>query len=159
VVCPFVEWRHAKTDQKQRGRLEGTVNSTNNSKLHNYVYNNTCWPDHEISGLSREPQFHTRAHNAPSRVNGSMYTPVVIPKKECKSKVLVTVRNILLLCGKFWPTPQPKLSTPCRLSAAIYSVQPLSLSIPEGCHLKCKQNALHVVTKQGPLITEPKPTR
>jgi len=41
-VCPFVEWRQAKIDQKQRGRLEGTVNSINNSKVHNYLYNNTC---------------------------------------------------------------------------------------------------------------------
>jgi hypothetical protein len=159
-VGPFVERRYAKIDQNERGRLEGTVNLTNNCKLRNYLYSNTRWNNHEISGLSRKPKFHTRAHNAPSRVNGSRFTPVIIPKKECRSKALVTIRNILLLCGKFWPTSQPKLrSTLCRLSAAIYSIQPLSLSIPEGFPLKCKQNALHVVTKQGPLITEPKPKR
>jgi hypothetical protein len=149
-----------KIDQKQRGRSESTVNSTNNSTLQNYLCNSTCWTDHEILGLSRKPKFHTRAHNAPSRVHGSRFNPVVIPKKEFKSKAFVTVRNVSLLCGKVWPTLQPKLrSTPFQLSAAIYSVQPLSLSIPEGCHLKCKQNALHVVTKQGQFITQPKPTR
>jgi len=160
TVCPFFEWRYEKIDQKHRGRLESTVNSTKNSKLRNYLHIRACWTDHEILGLSREPKFHTRAHNASFRVHGSRFTPVVIPKKECKSKAFVTVRNTLLLCGKFWPKPQTKLrNTPCRLSATIYSIQPLSLSVPQCCHLKCKQNTLHVVTKQGPFITQPKPTR